>query len=339
MANLTEEIRALLPGRAHSNWSLTEQTSRTKKGWDPEQRKYVDPKPGQVALFDAELGQNVFFDANEFVWQGDPEMDPKTGEYGKARVKRIRAKDVNPDESVYSNARAAMRDVEAWLRQESSPRAANLTEAKATGAGQIALMKVVQSAGSEWVKLSDIPFRQVGLKFEKLMSAAEALAKKGLVDYKVQKGEGNFIRLKSTKESVAGAPGPFAVSDEGSVRDEVADLLDRVRSPRWEYPSWALPKEDLAESAEDTEGQYSLVRHKGTVHAKGQNRDWWEVMYPTKSGRQAKIAEITQTTDEDDPYEVVVGTLRPETLMQSFRSVGDAFRAAIKRWEKSHARG
>lgn len=50
-------------------------------------------------------------------------------------------------------------------------------------------------------------------------------------------------------EYVAGAPGAFAVSDAEppSFEDMKADLLDRVRNPRWEYPTWALPKVKLDE--------------------------------------------------------------------------------------------
>jgi|WetSurMetagenome_2_1015567.scaffolds.fasta_scaffold07491_8 hypothetical protein len=78
----------------------------------------------------------------------------------------------------------------------------NMTEAKASGQGQEALLKIAQEAGGEWVKLTDIPFRRVGLHFEKLMSAAQALAKKGLLDFKTEKGEGDFIRAKSKGESL-----------------------------------------------------------------------------------------------------------------------------------------
>jgi len=53
-----------------------------------------------------------------------------------------------------------------------------------------------------------------------------------------------------TNESIVGAPGPFVVSDESStVLDALkADLLDRVRRPRWEYPSWAFSKDKLDET-------------------------------------------------------------------------------------------
>ena len=56
-------------------------------------------------------------------------------------------------------------------------------------------------------------------------------------------------------ESVAGAAGPFAISDAPAptMQDQVADLLDRVRNPRWEYPSWALPKVELDEVDESVE--------------------------------------------------------------------------------------
>lgn len=51
------------------------------------------------------------------------------------------------------------------------------------------------------------------------------------------------------QENIAGAPGAFAISDAKPryVDDQMADLLDRVRNPRWEYPSWALPKVKLDE--------------------------------------------------------------------------------------------
>jgi len=54
---------------------------------------------------------------------------------------------------------------------------------------------------------------------------------------------------KEQSESIAGAAGPFAISDAPAptMQDQVADLLDRVRNPRWEYPSWALPKVHLSE--------------------------------------------------------------------------------------------
>ena len=55
--------------------------------------------------------------------------------------------------------------------------------------------------------------------------------------------------VQVVKESVAGAPGAFAVSDAEppSLEAMKADLIDRVRNPRWEYPSWALPKVQLDE--------------------------------------------------------------------------------------------
>jgi len=53
------------------------------------------------------------------------------------------------------------------------------------------------------------------------------------------------------QENIAGAPGAFAISDAPAptVQDQMADLLDRVRNPRWEYPSWALPKVKLDEAS------------------------------------------------------------------------------------------
>lgn len=56
---------------------------------------------------------------------------------------------------------------------------------------------------------------------------------------------------KKEEESVAGAPGAFAFTDHPAyLDDQTADLLDRVHNPRWEYPTWALPKVQLDEGAE-----------------------------------------------------------------------------------------
>jgi hypothetical protein len=56
--------------------------------------------------------------------------------------------------------------------------------------------------------------------------------------------------VQVVKESVAGAPGAFAISDAEppSLEAMKADLIDRCRNPRWEYPSWALPKVKLDEA-------------------------------------------------------------------------------------------
>jgi hypothetical protein len=74
----------------------------------------------------------------------------------------------------------------------------SLTEA---GAGQDALLRIVQNEPGQWIRLTDIPFRMVGLHVEKLLSAAKALAKKGLIDFKSEKGEGDFIRAKGGKQA------------------------------------------------------------------------------------------------------------------------------------------
>ena len=58
-----------------------------------------------------------------------------------------------------------------------------LNEAKPTGKAQIALMKYVDGAKSgQKIKISDIPFKMVKVNFKDLMSAADALYKKGLID-------------------------------------------------------------------------------------------------------------------------------------------------------------
>lgn len=372
MSNLLEETRKLMPGRARSNWSLTEQavSAGAEKAHERVEAKKVDEAKGEPVSW---------------------ETLPRPGSLGTEYAARTTMGGKPVKLSVFP-ARPAPTDKFFWVAYVGEPGKGQGLDGSATGVAKAkakaesAAKKLIGKVASESVAGAPGPsvmletagsYFDLGKRPEEgatvwaLIGQTTRAPKKGVVQRVEQtyhgghfscdfEADGKTYRVSSDVlfdhkpkkvqkqdvygdvtvwEDVAGAPGPFAISDEGSVRDEVEDLLDRVRSPRWEYPSWALPKEDLAEAAEDTEGRYTLVRHKGTVHAKGQNRDWWEVMYPTKSGRQAKIATITQTSDEDDPYEVEVGTLRPETLTQSFRSVGDAFRGAIKRWEKSHARG
>lgn len=68
------------------------------------------------------------------------------------------------------------------------------------------------------------------------------------------RGVGKPLRLPKAavplKESVAGAPGAFASSDgpEPTLHGQVAELLDMVRNPTWEYPKWALPRVELDEA-------------------------------------------------------------------------------------------
>lgn len=64
-------------------------------------------------------------------------------------------------------------------------------------------------------------------------------------------------KKEELSEEIAGAPGAFANSDaKPTTLDAMkADLLDRVRNPRWEYPSWALPKVQL-----DEEGRSKSIK-------------------------------------------------------------------------------
>jgi len=72
---------------------------------------------------------------------------------------------------------------------------------------------------------------------------------RGLMPGKARSNWKQPKRQAPVEESIAGVPGAFAVSDAEppSFEDAKADLLDRVRNPRWEYPSWALPKVALDE--------------------------------------------------------------------------------------------
>jgi hypothetical protein len=198
----------------------------------------------------------------------------------------------------------------------------NLNEAKAVGKGQQGLLRIAQESKGRWTGLSDVTYRDVPVHFAQLMKAAEALAKKGLIDYQdnrfrlkesvagapdealaisealqirqaTHRGKAGFslsgkvagyahpVRIftrtrkaaeqvreiyKGAKgslsaadhekingllmgEGIVGAAGPFAISDapKPTLQDMKADLIDRCRRPRWEYPSWALPKVALDE--------------------------------------------------------------------------------------------
>lgn len=76
----------------------------------------------------------------------------------------------------------------------------------------------------------------------------------------------------SLNESVAGAPGAFASSDgpEPTLDGQVAELLDMVRNPTWEYPKWALPKVALDESMSSAQRKVlSLIARNDVVPLTG----------------------------------------------------------------------
>jgi len=94
-----------------------------------------------------------------------------------------------------------------------------LDEAAATGKAQQAILKIAQDAKGEWVELTDVKFKKARVHFAQIMSGAEALAKKGLIDYKsdVAGKEGYAFRLKGGVQE--------AVVDEATDKKNLADTL------------------------------------------------------------------------------------------------------------------
>jgi hypothetical protein len=101
----------------------------------------------------------------------------------------------------------------------------------------------------------------------------------------------------------------------------------------------AVEADESGTKVVDRVGRYFLVSYPGRRTTRGKNEDWWEARYTTKGGTEAKFALITLPTDakDENDYTVSVGTLKPSMLAMDFDSLGDAFRKAIKWWEKHHA--
>lgn len=100
----------------------------------------------------------------------------------------------------------------------------------------------------------------------------------------------------SLKESVAGAPGAFAVSDAEppSLEDMKADLIDRVRRPRWEYPSWALPKVKLDEAYSSGPAKtFAKLPPKTDIRHETRLSSW--------GGKLAVVRDPSQKEDDFDP--------------------------------------
>lgn len=130
---------------------------------------------------------------------------------------------------------------------------------------------------------------------------------------------GNIMKLADASESVAGAPGAFAISDAPppTMQDQVADLLDRVRNPRWEYPSWALPKVALDEmgmsgpsrprNKKQMAWNQAVVKELEKLGVKTHSLDWHTINYlyhqnlnaEKAAYKVAKIASRKEGLDEE----------------------------------------
>jgi hypothetical protein len=195
MPNLLEETRNLMPGRAKSNWSLTE----ARKAESVDEAIKVDPESV------ASLAQRI---------------KPGT----KLRLRRL---------AIYATS---------------------------VGTTERETVKVVKEAKLDGDKLK-LKFEKTKVKYgDTSVFRPFTLRVSRMHGFEVTSiGVGKPLRYELVDvdgkspfgESVAGAPGAFAISDAEppSLEAMKADLIDRVRSPRWEYPSWALPKVKLDEES------------------------------------------------------------------------------------------
>ena len=184
----------------------------------------------------------------------------------------------------------------------------SLDEAKAVGKGQKGLLAIAQQHEGQWVGLSDVTYRDVPVHFGQLMKAASALAKKGMIEFK-----DNKFRLA---EDVAGAPGAFAVSDAEppSLEAMKADLIDRVRNPRWEYPSWALPKVNLDEEGDEEGDEDGLEEVGGIQYAQRANsmlqrkqREFTLEFWKMKKEVDLVADDLAQRSDSDGIWDGMQG--------------------------------
>jgi hypothetical protein len=85
--------------------------------WDG--KRYVEPGPGQVAIFEPDYGHTIAVDANFIVYQGEPiEVSDDVWEPG---VKRLKAKDVPENEGAFLSRKSAMDEVETWIAEGEPP--------------------------------------------------------------------------------------------------------------------------------------------------------------------------------------------------------------------------
>lgn len=239
MPSLMEEVRGMMPGRARSNWSLTEASESSDFEYESQQVQDMVGRLNKAqSRFHAELKRLSGYDG----WESyDAAMthgrvfapfgtfarinfilNHTDKKIGVIRMYRVTLQ-VSPQHQGTSGVREVYLQVHGTIRSQ-----------------------------------KDLPAREKDVEFNKTFSFDLGKGAKSdryddpkvvLAKAKAVFDGANKMMPKGMGEDVAGAPGPFAISDEGSVRDEVEDLLDRVRSPRWEYPSWVLPKEDLVEAA------------------------------------------------------------------------------------------
>ena len=112
---------------------------------------------------------------------------------------------------------------------ESFPAPSWMNEAKPVGKAQAGLFDLATRSKGEWMALTDVTFRMIPVGFDKLTSGAEALSKKGLIDF-----DGRKFRLSGPKEpltlaaqlAMAAQGGQSAALDElvaGRILEKIHD--------------------------------------------------------------------------------------------------------------------
>jgi len=235
MANLLEESRNLMPGKGRSHWSMNE----SSLDWKSAAKKLLAKRTGKRQH---DLHYRAYLRA---IISGDTaqatHMVQNFPAAKKARAELIdlagmgegMEEGTHTPSDLAALAKKAEGKIDAKVRVSESSFTAKrggctVTVSLAKGKGQ---RGVLVTCGKKAVRL--------GAKGELTRLADNVAATVNRM-------------LRASTESVAGAPGAFAISDAEppSLEAMKADLIDRCRNPRWEYPAWALPKVQLDEDDE-----------------------------------------------------------------------------------------
>lgn len=132
-------------------------------------------------------------DDNPWGWHGGDVI--KHTEENIRRVKYM-LKDKDWPEGYINNLKRTLKNLEGDLKEYKS--LAKNASGKPTGKAQIALYDFLKKSGGQ-IQLGQIPYKMLPFEFSKLQSAAKALAKKGLIEYK-----GSAVKLASDKTAKTG---------------------------------------------------------------------------------------------------------------------------------------
>jgi len=298
--SLLKETRKLMPGRARSHWSLTEDEQLQELGsWeDDDEEGFSDDPETQFGFY--------MDDALAAIVQKNARKAKQLLHHAEVELKKIPG-------SARSSALKQLHQAKMRLKRikESAPPLEesmkfSVKRRTKAGWGDFMLHKpgLGRGRGGHVYDILDASGNAVGYTMDNFAywgSKGVQITKPMLKNWKelhawlVSGVEDPWLseikKVLSKSESVAGAPGAFAISDAEprTMKDQVADLLDRVHNPRWEYPSWALPKVKLDEAGKElTSYQAAQLLHR---HISG------DFKYKTARGTKVSRKAFTKMLD------------------------------------------